>query len=295
MRFLPALLLCLCACAQAAPVTVTDDAGNTLTLPAPAQRIVSLAPHVTELLFAAGAGNKIVGAVEYSDYPEAAKAIPRVGDNQRLDLERILALHPDLIVVWLHGSAQAQLEQLRRLGVPLFYSQPKKLSDISGAILALGRLAGSETEAAGAAGFYAGSLARLHMDNAGKAPVKVFFQIWDQPLLTVNDTHLISDALRTCGGRNVFGALPALVPSVDVESVLAADPQVIVATGANAARPPWLDDWKRWQRLSAVRGNNLFFLPPDSITRLSPRVLDGVVMLCRELDEARGNLAKMRP
>lgn len=286
-RALALLFFCLCAAARAAPVAVTDDAGNHLTLPGPAQRIVSLAPHVTELLFAAGAGSKVVGAVEYSDYPEAAKAIPRVGDNQRLDLERILALHPDLIVVWRHGNAQGQLEQLHRLGLPMFYSQPGKLADIGPAVEVLGRLAGTDAVAAQAARQYDERLARLTKENLGKAPLKVFFQIWDQPLMTVNGTQLISDAIRTCGGQNVFGALPALVPTVDIEAVLAADPQVIVATGADASRPPWLDDWKRWQHMAAVHRNNLFYLPPDSITRLAPRVLDGVEMLCRQFDEAR--------
>ncbi|HEX4328979.1 MAG TPA: cobalamin-binding protein [Burkholderiales bacterium] len=279
--------MCLCTAAQAAPVTLTDDAGNSLTLPGPALRIISLAPHVTELLYAAGAGEKIVGTVEYSDYPAQAKAIPRVGDNQRLDLERILALRPDLIVVWLHGSAQRQLEQLRRLGVPMFYSEPKRLADIGPAIETLGRLAGTQTVAAQAARQYDQRLARLARENAGKAPLRVFFQIWDQPVMTVNNSHLMSDAIQTCGGRNVFGTLPALVPTVDVEAVLAADPQVIVASGADASRPPWLDDWKRWRRLEAVRQDNLFFIPPELITRLAPRVLDGVDMLCKELDQAR--------
>ncbi|MDB5802766.1 MAG: cobalamin-binding protein [Betaproteobacteria bacterium] len=289
MRALVLLLLGLCAAAQAAPVTLTDDAGNSLTLPASAQRIVSLAPHVTELLFAAGAGEKIVGTVEYSDYPAQAKAIPRVGDNQRLDLERILALHPDLIVVWLHGNAQRQLDQLRRLGIPMFYSEPKKLADIGPAIEVLGRLAGTEITATQAARQYDIRLARLTRENSVKAPLKVFFQIWDQPVMTINNGHLMSDAIQTCGGRNVFGALPALVPTIDIEAVLAADPQVIVASGADATRPPWLDDWKRWQRLDAVRQNNLYFIPPELITRLAPRVLDGVEMLCKELDEARSH------
>jgi len=282
-------LLCLCAHAQAAPVTLSDDAGNSITLPATAQRIVSLAPHVTELLFAAGAGEKIVGTVEYSDYPAQAKAIPRVGDNQRLDLERILALRPDLIVVWLHGSAQRQLDQLRRLGVPMFYSEPKKLADIGPAIETLGRLAGTELPATQAARRYDARLARLARENSSKAPLRVFFQIWDQPVMTINNSHLMSDAMHTCGGRNVFGALPALVPTIDIEAVLAANPQVIVASGADAARPPWLDDWKRWRQLDAVRQNNLYFIPPELITRLAPRVLDGVEMLCKELDEARSH------
>jgi iron complex transport system substrate-binding protein len=242
---------------------------------------------VTELLYAAGAGGKIVGTVEYSDYPPAAKSLPRVGDNQRLDLERILAMHPDLIVVWLHGSAQRQLDQLRRLGLPMYYSEPKKLADIGPAIEALGQLAGTLQTAAEAARQYREQLARLTAQNAGKPRVRVFFQIWDQPVMTVNRTHLISNALRVCGGDNVFGHLGALAPTVGAEAVIAADPQAIIATGADAGRPPWLDDWRGWPRITAVKRGNLFFIPPDLITRLSPRVLDGVELMCKELDQAR--------
>jgi len=287
MRYWLLPLLTCCAFAQAAPVNLVDDSGQRLILAAPAQRIISLAPHVTELLYAAGAGGKIVGTVEYSDYPVEAKGLPRVGDNQRLDLERILAMRPDVIVVWLHGSAQRQLDQLRRLGLPMYYSEPKKLADIGPAIDALGQLAGTRVVAARAAKEYRERLAQLMRQNAGKSTVKVFFQIWDQPVMSVNNSHLISDAMQVCGGRNVFGTLPALVPTVDVEAVIAADPEAIIATGADATRPAWLDEWKRWQRISAVRRNNLYSIPPDLITRHAPRVLDGVELMCKELDQVR--------
>ena len=284
--FLPVLLLA-CAGAQAAPLTVTDDSGQRLTLKAPARRIVSLAPHVTELLYAAGAGGKIIGTVEYSDYPVEAKALPRVGDNQRLDMERILAMKPDLLVVWMHGNAQRQLEQLRALKLPMYYSEPKKLADIAPAIEAMGRLAGTQAVAAQAARAFDARLQKVLRENTGKAPVKVFFQIWDQPVMTINNSHLISDAITACGGRNVFGALPALVPTVDVEAVLRADPQAIIATGADATRPRSLDEWKRWRNLAAVRRDNLFFLAPDLISRLSPRVIEGLEQMCAQLDTAR--------
>jgi iron complex transport system substrate-binding protein len=288
----PFLLACACAWAHAAGVTLTDDSGQSVRLPAPAQRIVSLAPNVTELLYAAGAGGRIVGTVDYSDYPPAARAIPRVGDNERLDLERILALHPDLIVVWLHGSAQRQLDQLRRLGIPMYYSEPKRLADIGPALEAMGRLAGTEPTAAGAARQYGERLARLITANTGKSPVRVFFQIWNQPVMTINDAHLISDAMRVCGGHNVFGSLPPLVPTVGAEAVIAADPQAIIASGFDNTRPPWLDDWQRWPRITAVRRGNLFFIPPDLITRMTPRVLGGVELMCSQLDQARARDAR---
>jgi iron complex transport system substrate-binding protein len=287
-----ALLLALCSRAHAAPVDLVDDGGQHLHLPAPAGRIVSLAPNVAELLYAAGAGPNLVGTVAYSDYPQAARQLPRVGDSQRIDSERLLALRPDLIIAWLHGNAQAQLEQLRRLGIPLYYSEPKKLSDIGPAIRAMGKLAGTEALAEQAARQYQSRLDRLTAANAGKPPVRVFFQIWDQPLMTINDHHLIADAIHTCGGVNVFGTLAPLVPTVNAEAVIAADPQAIVATGADAGRPPWLDEWRHWPKIAAVRDGNLYFIDPDLITRLSPRVLGGVERLCRQLDQVRAKARK---
>ncbi len=277
----------LVAGAAHAAVTVTDDLGERVVLAAPARRIVSLAPHVTELLFAAGAGARVVGAVEYSDYPPEARTLRRVGGYSRLDFEAILALKPDLAVGWASGNGPDALHQLKRLGVPVFASQPGALPELGGTIEKLGALAGTPEAAARAAARYRDRLAALRARYAGRAEVSVFYEIWDRPLQTVNDTHLISDVIRLCGGRNVFGELRALAPTINEEDVVRADPEAIVASGPGDARPDWLDDWKRWPRLTAVARGNFYVVPPELIQRATPRVLDGAERLCAALEEAR--------
>ncbi|WP_322014395.1 cobalamin-binding protein [Paraburkholderia sp. J12] len=276
--------------AQAA-VSAIDDAGNTVTLAAPAQRVVSLAPHVTELIYAAGGGAKLVGAVSYSDYPPEAKNIPRVGDNRLLDLERIVALKPDLIVVWRHGNAQQQLDRLRDLHIPLFFSEPRHLDDVATSLMRLGALLGTSPTADRAAQDYRHEIAQLRERYAARAPVSVFYQVWDQPLMTLNGEHMISDVIALCGGRNVFAALPPLVPTVSTEAVLAANPDAIVTSSQGATAPdkplPGLERWRAWPSLTAVAHGNLFAIDGDLITRPAPRIAQGAAALCKDLDLAR--------
>jgi len=281
------LLLAVFTLAAAAEIRLTDDAGRNLILKQPARRIISLAPHLTELLFAAGAGGQVVGAVEYSDYPQAAQAIARIGDSAQLDLERIVALKPDLVVVWQNGNAQRQLEKLLRLGIPVFYNEPRRLADIARAIEQLGRLAGTEAVAHPAARAFLGRAAELRARYAGRPPVTVFFQIWEQPLLTVNGEHLISDVISLCGGQNVFAGLKPLTPEVSAEAVLAADPEAIVGVTAEAGQPEDVSRWKPWPRLRAVARGNLFTLGSDTISRNTPRILEGARELCERLAAAR--------
>jgi iron complex transport system substrate-binding protein len=212
---LHAVLLALGASTAAhADVTARDDDGNTVTLAAPAQRVISLAPHATELVYAAGGGAKLVGTVTYSDYPPAARAVPRIGNNKALDLERIAALKPDLIVAWRHGNAERQTDALRALHIPLFFSEPRHLDDIATSLGRLGALLGTQPAADAAAAAFRRDIAALRARYAARAPVTVFFQVWDRPLMTLNGAHLISDAIELCGGRNVFASLKPLVPTV---------------------------------------------------------------------------------
>jgi iron complex transport system substrate-binding protein len=283
---LAAALAVLSASATAA-ITVTDDSGRKLTLERPAQRIISLTPHMTELLFAAGAGERIVGTVEYSNYPAAAERIPRIGDSAQLDLERIVSLKPDLIVVWKNGNAQRQLDKLLRLGVPVFYNEPRRLADIARAIEQLGRLAGTQTVATPAASAFVARAVELERRHAGRPPVTVFFQIWDKPLLTINADHLISDVIRLCGGRNVFAGLMHLTPEISTEAVLVANPEAIAGVTGEAGQAQALEPWKKWPRVTAVARRNLFFIHSDLISRNTPRVLDGAEQLCAHLEVAR--------
>lgn len=279
-------LLCLPLLAQA-ELSVIDSSGRRVMLERPAQRIVSLAPHLTELLFAAGAAARVVGVVSYSDWPPAAREIEQVGSYSALDMERILALQPDLIVAWESGNNPAQLERLEQLGLTVFRHAPRMPDDIPRMLEQLGRLAGSDAVAEAAAQDFRARLQRLRERNAQAAPLTVFYQVWHQPLMTVSGAHLISAAIELCGGRNVFAALPALAPQISVEAVLAADPQVIVASGMAEQRPDWLDDWKRWPQLAAVRYDNLYFVPPDLLQRAGPRFIDGAERLCAALEKAR--------
>jgi len=275
-----------------AEIQVKDDSGKVVRLAAPARRIVSLAPHLTENLFSAGAGARLMGAVDYSDWPPAAKRIPRVGSYDRLDLESIIARKPELVLAWDSGNAPAHLEKLRALGIPVYVSQPKRMEDVASEIERLGQLAGTEAAANQAAADFRARRAALAARFGTKAPVRTFYQVWNQPLMTVNGEHLISDAIRLCGGENVFAGLPQIAPSVTEEAVLAAKPEAIVASGMDASRPEWLDAWKRWKQLPATARDNLFFIPPDLMQRHTVRILDGAEQLCQHLETARSRRGK---
>lgn len=271
------------AAGGAGPARPEGVVGRTGT-PAPARRIVSLAPHITELLFAAGAGDRIVGASAWSDHPEAARAIPRIGDSHAFDIERILALRPDLAVAWEAGNAPRHVAALERLGIPVHVEAAEGLDDIGDAIERLGRLAGTPEVAAATARRYRDRLAQLRARHAGQAPVRVFHQVWDEPLMTVNGRHPISDLIAACGGVNVFADAPALAPRVSRESVLRAAPEVITAA---AGPDDPLAAWRRWPALPAVAAGRLVELPADAISRLSPRLLDAAEPLCAAIDAAR--------
>lgn len=270
-----------------AEIVVIDDSGATLRLAQPARRIVSLAPHLTETLFAAGAGERLVGTVDYSNYPAAAAKITRLGAYSRVDLERVAALQPDLIVAWQSGNAAANLDRLRALGFPIYLSQPNRIDDIAREIERFGLLAGSATTARHAADTFRQRLAVLQRRYGERPPVRTFYQIWKQPLMTVGGQQIISHVIALCGGENVFAGLSGMAPTVGVEAVLAANPEAIVASGMDEARPEWLDDWRSWKALTAVARGNLFFVPPDLIQRHTPRLLDGAERLCQHLESAR--------
>lgn len=284
------LLLSLALCggaAQAADIVLKDDTGATLRLPAPARRIVSLAPHVTENLFAAGAGGQVVGTVDYSDYPEAAKKIARVGGYSRLDLEAVAALRPDLIIAWESGNAPGHVAKLRSLGIPVFISQPNRIEDVAELLEKFGQLAGTSAVANGAATRFRARLAEIRKQYSGQPRVPTFYQIWKQPLMSVGRQQIISDVISLCGGSNVFGQVEQMAPKVSEEAVLAANPEAIIASGMGDSRPEWLDDWKRWKQITAVARDNLFFVPPELIQRHTPRILEGAARLCEHLETAR--------
>lgn len=275
----------------AAAITVKDDTGATVTLSAPARRIVSLAPHNTENLFAAGAGAYVVGVVSYSDHPAEAGRIRRVGDGNNLDLEAIAALRPDLVVAWDSGNSKPQIDRLRQLGLKIFASEPRRLEDIPANIEVLGQLAGTSDAARQAAAAFRAELARLRDEYTERRPVSVFFQIWNRPPMTVGGTQLISRVIKLCGGGNIFADLAALAPEISLEAVLAADPHTIIVSQPGERRAPWLDEWRRFPQLQAVKKRGrLYAVRPDLIARPTPRILEGARLICEHLDQVRKTL-----
>jgi len=253
-------------------------------------RLLSLAPNLTEIAFAAGAGGLLVGTVEYSDYPPAAKQVPLVGNAWRVDVERVLALHPDVVLAWATGTPETTIAQLRRVGLNVVDVQTQSLADIPRALRQLGRVGGTEAVAERAAQDFEARVARERADYANRTPLRVFIQVDDEPIFTVNDHSVISEIVTLCGGRNVFATLPQLAPPISAEAVLAADPQVIVSTDDTIADP--IAQWKRWPRMQAVRSATVYSLPSDLVTRASPRLAEGVSVTCRALEDARQRLKR---
>ena len=285
-------MIALVAMHARADIRVVDDSGQTIVLKAAARRIISLAPHTTEMLFYAGAGDRIVGTVRYADFPEAARKIPRVGDSVLLDMERIVSLRPDLIVVWLHGNSENQVTKLRALNIPIFYSEPRKLTDISDSLVRLGQLAGTEPVARQAALDFTVRMNELGKRYSQRPTVALFYQVWKKPLLTINGGQIISDVIRLCGGRNIFADARLLVPTVDIEAVVEANPEAIVTTQAETEGEDAFDVWRKLANLRATEQNNLILLDSESISRHSPRILDGATLLCQALETVRAKRTK---
>ena len=288
------VLAAACSDARGAPIEVRDDYGHQVQLAAPAQRIVSLAPHLTELLFAAGAGAQVVGVSEYSDYPPEARTLPRVASATRVDLEAVLALKPDLVVAWPQAATRRAIDRLEALGLPTYRSEPRSLEQIPATIERFGALAGTIRPARDAADRFRRRAAQLAERYSGRDPVEVFYQVWGRPIVTVNGAQLISRVINLCGGRNVFANLPLLAPQIDREAVIAADPEVIIASAAGEARPAWLDEWKKFPQLRAVRYGQLYAISADLLERHTPRILDGAERVCVILENARRTVKKFR-
>jgi iron complex transport system substrate-binding protein len=282
-----AMSVAMFAGAVHAAISVKDDGGNTVTLSKPAQRIISLAPHATELIFAAGGGDRIVGTVGYSDYPAAALKIPRVGSHQQVDVERIIALKPDLLVVWLHGNSERQLEHVRKLGIPFYFSEPKKLADIPASIERLGMLMGTEAQASKVAAAERTELARLTEQYRNRPTVRMFYQVWGKPIYTLNGGNIMSDVIRLCGGENVFANLAIPAPVVTTEAVLLENPEVMMTGDRQAEKSGGLEIWKQYKNMLAVKNDNLFSVDADLVNRAGPRLIEGAAMVCEKLELAR--------
>jgi iron complex transport system substrate-binding protein len=258
-----------------------------LKLAAPAQRIVTLAPHLTEIVFAADAGAKLVGVARYSDHPQAALRLPLIGDAAQVEAERVLALKPDLVLAWRSGNPAAEVARLEQLGLAVFVTEPAQLTDIPRLLRAVGALAGTTAAAARESEKFINKIKYLRKTHQDSPPLRVFYEIWHRPLLTVNGRHMISDVIALCGGVNVFADAPALTPTVSAESVLAARPEVIIG-GASAVTPEAFAAQWRGHPVASLRELPVFHVPPDLIQRATPRIAEGAQAVCDALARVRG-------
>jgi len=287
MKLWLALLFLAGIAVPAQAITVLDFSGREVTLDQPAKRIVALAPHIVENLYSAGAGDKLVGVVSYSNFPDEAKNVPEVGTYNAFSLEQVLALNPDLVVMWGSGNGMQTLSTFEALGIPVYVSELRQLSDVPKSIRNLSQLAGTPAIGEAEASRIETELNALQRRYGEKRSLSVLYQIWNDPLQTVNGEHLISEIISLCGGHNVFGDASSLAPRVSIESVLLRDPDAIVASGMGEARPEWLDQWRAYPSLTAVADEALFFVNPDHLQRPSARIVLGAQSLCQQLDQIR--------
>jgi iron complex transport system substrate-binding protein len=269
------------------PQVVIDDRGQAISFSRPMQRVVSLAPFITELLYAAGAGERLVGVSAYSDFPPAARALPQISAGAGIDVEKVLALRPDLVVAWGSGTGRSRIAQLESLGLRVFVSEPRRLQDIPDTLRRFGALMASGETAGKQASAFERRWRELQRRYAGQSTLRVFFQIERQPLMTLNSRHIVNDVLRLCGGQNVFADLASLAPAVSLESVIDRDPQVIFISGAAQRADTVMAEWRTHQLISAVRHRQVFMVPSEWIVRHTPRILEGAGMICEKLRAAR--------
>lgn len=279
------LALIVVSQAQAGP-TVVDDLGNKISLQQPAKRIISLAPHLTEIVYALGGGEQMTATVAWSDFPEEAKALPVVASNNKINYELLMAYQPDLVLAWLSGNGEGIIGRLKSLGLNVYVNKPRHLQDIPDTLEKLGVLLGREAEAKRATGEFQAALSELSRQYGQSTEVDVYYQIWQAPLMTFGGSHLVSDVLTLCGGNNVFAQTAGLVPKLGVESVLAVDPDVIII-GQYTALEAAYAYWRQWPELSAVKHERIYNVDPYLLHRHTPRIVQGAKQLCEAIDQGR--------
>jgi iron complex transport system substrate-binding protein len=272
-----------------ARITVIDDFGHNVTVHAPPLRIVSLAPGATAMLLAAGARGQLVGTIEYSGQPASEANLPKIGNADAIDMERLLALRPDVAVVWPDGNNPAQIATIARLGISIYRQEATTLDSIGPSLRRLGRLTGTSGVADRRAGALEVKLAALRKDyaNSSGSP-SVLLEVWDRPLYTVGRGELMSDALRVCGARNAFAELPARAPAIGIEAVLARNPDIIIAAAPPGKGAAWLAEWRRFPSLRAVTTGHLLAFEDQRLMGLGPGVIDATAALCRKIAALTG-------
>ncbi len=251
------------------------------------QRIIALAPHIVEMLFDIGAGSKIIGTVEYADFPEAALNIPRVGGYHGIQIEKILALKPDLVIVWKSGNKVSDVEQMEKMGLNIIYSQPKKIEDVAQELRKLGKVTGHEIQAEAVADRYAQRLKNLRQQHATIAPMKVFYQLWPAPMRTINKETLINQLIEVCQGENVFASNPTPYPQIGIENVIVAQPEIIILPDEKSNKEQPVINWHKWPEIPAAKHNRFIRVNADLMHRFSTRMLEGIEDMCEKIDAFR--------
>lgn len=281
-----ALAMALPVATAAQPMQVVDDSGHALDLPRPPQRIVTLGAHLAEQLFALGAGDRVVGVSRFTDFPPEVQQRPVVGDAIAIHHEAIAQLKPDLVLVWRSGFPERARAPLQRLGVPVYESEIRSVAELAGSLRRLGRLLGRTEAGEEQARRVEQQWAALQAEYASRAPVRVFYQVWHQPLMTINREHLIHQAITACGGRNLFAELPALTPTVSWEAAVQRNPQVIAMAGSPSDHPE-RGRWPQFPGVEAVKAQRFALVEGDLINRMGPRFVQGARQLCEAIDRAR--------
>ena len=272
---------------KAEPISIIDDAGNTITLSGPVHRVISLAPALTEIIYHVGGGNRLVGTVEHSDYPAAARNIQRIGAHDRFDFETILALQPDLILAWASGNPANQLNRLEKLGLLVYRAEPGTLESLASTIQQIGKVVGNAHEGVARSQELLIKANGIKQEFSHRQNLTVFYQVWHDPIITLNGNHIVSQMLGSCGATNLFSDLPDIAPVVSLESVIKRNPEVIVVGGTPEGAPKWLKNWEAWSHITAVARGHLYSVNADLLHRHSPRIILGLRKLCETLDQAR--------
>jgi len=284
---LGALLGIATAFAVPATRTVTDDSGTSVTVPADNCRMVSLAPGTTAMLFAAGAGQCVIGTIAHSDEPAEAAAVRVVGDAETLDFEQLLALRPSVVVVAVDVVQRVRIDRIRALGIPVYRVHVTSLAQMPDSLRRLGALAHTEVAARQHAARFGADLDVIRAKYRDRAPVKVLYQIWDKPIYTIGGEHVISDALAVCGARNIFSDLTTAAPAVTREAAIVRDPDLIVISAPPAEANEWLAEWRKFPSVRAVREGRLESYLDERMDRMGPSVVQATASLCELVDRAR--------
>ncbi|MEK6731694.1 MAG: cobalamin-binding protein [Pseudomonadota bacterium] len=272
--------------ASAAYVAV-DSGGQRIELKTPARKIVTLAPNLTEIAFAAGAGKYIIGVSAFSDFPLAAKKLPILSSYHDIDIESLLKLQPDLIIVWQAGNMVIGLDRLKQFHIPIYVAKFDKILDVTKVMLDMGRLAGTGSVAQKQAKIFNDNYQRLYKKYARRKPVSVFYQISEYPLMTLNRHTSVGQVIQLCGGRNIFDQTMGLAPAVSVSSVLQADPQLILLSNQTQEPSDWVKQWTQYSELTAVKHHHIYVVNADWVERYGPRMIKGIQAICQDIQEAR--------